>query len=171
MYKYSPAMLCCISLSRSYYAECNFQVASAEAYDKCFIHTVCSDLILSCRWLQFNSSATYDTLAIASMQNAARVENSCHHCIFVYAHDLGTAVGRYAALPGLIESSQWKKQVAGKYDYIYFPQEEIVQTVESVNRYARDTAVCNNTFCTVGFGCKTYGACIAVALGCILRLY
>ena len=92
---------------------------------------------MSYRWLQFNSSATYDTLAIASMQNAARVESSCRHCIFVYAHKLGTAVGRYAALPGLVESSQWKKQVAGKYDYIYFPQEEVVQTVESINRYAR----------------------------------
>ena len=93
-------------------------------------------IVFPYRWLQFNSSATYDTVAIASIQNAARVESSCRHCIFVHTHDLGTAVGRYAALPSLIESSQWKDQVAGKYDYIYFPQEEIVQTVESVNRYA-----------------------------------
>lgn len=87
------------------------------------------------RWLQFNTSATYDTLAIASSKNAAKVQSSCQHCIFVYSHDLGAAAGRYATLKGLADSKQWKEQVVGKYDYMYFPEEEIVQTVESINRY------------------------------------
>lgn len=80
-------------------------------------------------------SATYDTLAIASRDSAAQVENSCKHCIFVHAHHERTAAGRYAALKGLVNSTQWKASVAGKYDYIYFPEEEVVQTVHSVNRY------------------------------------
>ena len=101
-------------------------------------------LRLHCRWLQFNMSANYDTLAIASTDNAARVETTCRHCISVYAHDLGAAVGRYAPLTGLIESSKWRELVPGKYDYIYFPEEEVVQTVESVNRCVADD--CNKNF-------------------------
>lgn len=87
------------------------------------------------RWLHFNMTATYDTVAIASTQNAAQVASSCRHCIFVHTHDLGAAAGRYGTLPGLIKSQQWETLVVGQYDYIYFPEEDIVQTVDSINRW------------------------------------
>ena len=87
-----------------------------------------------CRWLWANASAQYDVLAIASEGQAAQVEQACPHCIYVYAHNLDPVAGRYAALYQLINQVHWQTQIAGKYDYIYFPEEEIVQAVGSINR-------------------------------------
>lgn len=86
------------------------------------------------RWLWANASAQYDTLAIASEGQAAQVEQACPHCVYVYAHSLDPVAGRYAALYQLIHQTRWQTQIAGKYDYIYFPEEEIVQAVSSINR-------------------------------------
>ena len=120
-------------------------------------------LCLHCRWLQFNMSANYDILAIASTDNAARVETTCRHCIFVYAHDLGAAVGRYAPLTGLIESSKWRELVPGKYDYIYFPEEEVVQTVESVNRCVAVSRTSRGKATCAGTVSYVFTVCIAVS--------
>jgi len=81
-----------------------------------------------------NSSTQYDTLAIAPEDQASQVEQACSHCVYVYAHNLDSAAGRYAALYKLIHTVRWQTQMAGKYDYIYFPEEEIVQSVSSINR-------------------------------------
>ena len=91
-------------------------------------------LCTACRWLQHNATANYDVLAIAPRQDASKVEQICKHCIAVYAHELDLAAGRYAALEGLAASSLWQDKVAGKYDYIYFPDEDVVQTVTSINK-------------------------------------
>ena len=53
----------------------------------------------------------------------------------MFGHTLDHVAGRYAVLYELIQAPHWQTQVAGKYDYIYFPEDEIVQTVSSVNRY------------------------------------
>jgi hypothetical protein len=82
-----------------------------------------------------NSSTQYDTLAIAPEDQASQVEQACSHCVYVYAHNLDPAAGRYAALYKLIHTVRWQTQMAGKYDYIYFPEEEIVQSVSSINRF------------------------------------
>ena len=87
-----------------------------------------------CRWLQYNTSANYDVLAITSAQDAPKVVRTCRHCVLVYGHELEPSAGRYAALEGLAASDQWQSKVAGRYDYIYFPDEEVVQAVEAVNR-------------------------------------
>lgn len=86
------------------------------------------------RWFWANSSTQYDTLAIAPEDQASQVEQACSHCVYVYAHTLDPAAGRYAALYKLIHTVRWQTQMAGKYDYIYFPEEEIVQSVSSINR-------------------------------------
>lgn len=98
--------------------------------------TSCSWLLTLawCRWLWANASAQYDVLAIASEGQAAQVEQACPHCIYVYAHTLDPVAGRYAALYQLIHQVHWQTQIAGKYNYIYFPEEEIVQAVGSINR-------------------------------------
>lgn len=86
------------------------------------------------RWLLANSSAQYDMLAITSEDQSQQVKQACQHCVMVFIHTLDPAAGRYAALSQLIRTTQWQVQIAGKYDYIYFPEDEIVQTVGSVNR-------------------------------------
>lgn len=63
------------------------------------------------------------------------VQKACPHCLLVYNHGLDHLAGRYAALYKLIQTNKWQSSVADKYEYIYFPEEEIVQSVESVNRY------------------------------------
>lgn len=135
--------------------------ACAEVY----VQQVC----LHCRWLQFNMSANYDTLAIASTDNAARVETTCRHCIFVYAHDLGAAVGRYAPLTGLVSSSKWRELVPGKYEYIYFPEEEVVQTVESVNRCVADNCVKNCNW--LSHMCRHCILCVSCVHSCQCILF
>ncbi len=90
---------------------------------------------MCCRWLWANSSAQYDTLAIASEDQTQQVQQACQHCIYVFTHSQGPAAGRYAALYQLIHTTRWQVEVAGKYEYIYFPEDEIVQAVDSVNRY------------------------------------
>ena len=90
----------------------------------------------ACRWLRQNATAKYDVLAMASHNHTQQVQKACPHCVMVFGHDLEVTAGRYAALCQLIQTTQWQVQVTGKYEYIYFPEEEIVQTVESVNRYA-----------------------------------
>ena len=64
------------------------------------------------------------------------VQQACPHCVMVFGHDLDVTAGRYAALCQLIRTTQWQVQISGKYDYIYFPEEEIVQAVHAVNRWA-----------------------------------
>ena len=94
------------------------------------------------RWLWGNSSARYDTIAMAAEDEAELVQQACPHCLAVYDHGLDHVAGRYAALYKLIQSNLWQSKVAGKYEYIYFPEDEIVQSVDSVNRYASCCCLC-----------------------------
>lgn len=71
---------------------------------------------------------------MASLNRTQQVEQACPHCVMVFGHELGVTEGRYAALCELIRTTQWQVQISGKYDYIYFPEEEIVQSVQAVNR-------------------------------------
>lgn len=63
------------------------------------------------------------------------VRHACPHCLLVYNHGLDHVAGRYAALNKLTQTDEWRSSVADKYEYLYFPEEEIVQSVGSVNRY------------------------------------
>ena len=73
---------------------------------------------------------------MAADDQAELVQQACPHCLLVYNHGLDHVAGRYAALYELIQTEVWQNKVAGKYQYIYFPEDEIVQSVDSVNRYA-----------------------------------
>lgn len=95
------------------------------------------------RWLLGNSSAAYDVIAMAAADEVELVQKACPHCLLVYNHGLDYVAGRYAALNKLIQTQDWQSSVAGKYEYIYFPEEEIVQTVDSVNRCMPALAVVN----------------------------
>lgn len=92
------------------------------------------------RWLWGNSSALYDTIAMAAEDQAELVQQACPHCLLVYNHGLDPVAGRYAALYKLIQTEVWQSKVASKYQYIYFPEDEIVQSVDSVNRCALNEA-------------------------------
>lgn len=71
---------------------------------------------------------------MAAADEVEMVQKECPHCLLVYNHGLDHVAGRYAALYKLIQTKQWQNKVADKYEYIYFPEEEIVQSVDSVNR-------------------------------------
>ncbi|KAL3156378.1 hypothetical protein ABBQ38_000692 [Trebouxia sp. C0009 RCD-2024] len=86
------------------------------------------------RWLRSHPSAQYDLIAMAAADEVEMVQKECPHCLLVYNHGLDHVAGRYAALYKLIQTKQWQNKVADKYEYIYFPEEEIVQSVDSVNR-------------------------------------
>lgn len=80
---------------------------------------------------------------MAAADEVELVQKACPHCLLVYNHGLDYVAGRYAALNKLIQTQDWQSSVAGKYEYIYFPEEEIVQTVDSVNRCMPALAVVN----------------------------
>lgn len=74
-------------------------------------------------------------IAMAAADEVEAVQQACPHCLLVYNHGLDHVAGRYAALTKLIQTAKWQNSVADKYEHMYFPEEEIVQTVTSINRY------------------------------------
>ena len=72
---------------------------------------------------------------MAAADEAEAVQQACPHCLLVYNHGLDGVAGRYAALNKMVQTAKWQNSVADKYEYMYFPEEEIVQTVDSINRY------------------------------------
>ena len=72
---------------------------------------------------------------MAAADEVEAVQQACPHCLLVYNHGLDHVAGRYAALTNLVQTAKWQNFVADKYEFMYFPEEEIIQTVDSVNRY------------------------------------
>lgn len=99
-------------------------------------HSVTEACFMEHRWLLGNSSAGYDLIAMAAADEVEAVQQACPHCLLVYNHGLDHVAGRYAALTRLVQTAEWQNSVADKYEFMYFPEEEIVQTVDSINRYA-----------------------------------
>lgn len=77
----------------------------------------------------------YDMIAMVANDEAELVQQACPHCLLVYSHGLNHVAGRYAALNKLIQTGAWQRSVADKYEYIYFPEKEVIQCMDSVNRY------------------------------------
>ena len=86
------------------------------------------------RWLHHNSSAKYDTLAVTAQKDVQQVQSACQHCVAVFGHHQAVTTGRYAALHELSQETHWQEEIVEGYDYIYFPEDDIIQTVDSVNR-------------------------------------
>ena len=81
---------------------------------------------------------------MAAAAEVEMVKKACPHCLLVYNHGLDHVAGRYAALYKLTQTIEWHATVDDKYEYIYFPEEEIVQSVESVNRSVPCCDINNN---------------------------
>ena len=58
---------------------------------------------------------------------------TCPHCLFTHRYSSNETVGRYQLLYRLTLTTQWARLVAGKYKYIYFPDEAFVHDVSAMS--------------------------------------
>ena len=52
----------------------------------------------------------------------------------VFEHNLNATAQRFATLYELSQDPRWQEQVEPLYEYMYFPEDDVVQTVDAVNR-------------------------------------
>ena len=93
----------------------------------CLCHEVVPPCL--CRWLQDPASKAWNVVVVApkGMQ-----EVSCPDCLFIHRYDGTVEQGRYQVLYQVMQTAAWDDLVVGKHQYLYFPEEGIIQDVPAI---------------------------------------
>jgi hypothetical protein len=82
-------------------------------------------------WLAHNEKATWDLV----LYSIATLELECSHCLFAEQFPQGSNATRFQLMYNLTQTELWGRRVGQRgYDYVYFPEDDIVQNVDMVNR-------------------------------------
>eukprot|EP00891_Asterochloris_glomerata_P006950 jgi/Astpho2/6950/Aster-01812 len=86
----------------------------------------------TCRWLQDIDTATWDVVLYV---NSSLVVD-CPQCLFMETFDPEQPGSRFTRMWRLTQTHAWQQRVVegGKYEFIYFPEDIIVQSGAMVNR-------------------------------------
>lgn len=58
---------------------------------------------------------------------------NCPHCLFIHLYEGSESVGRYQLLHRVMQTPLWQQMVVNKYQFVYFPDERVVQDVSAIN--------------------------------------
>ncbi|KAL3132101.1 hypothetical protein ABBQ32_008710 [Trebouxia sp. C0010 RCD-2024] len=82
------------------------------------------------RWLRDSTRMSWDLIVVAP----DHVTNiNCPHCLFIHLYEGSETVGRYQLLHRVMQTPLWQQMVVNKYQFVYFPDERVVQDVSAIN--------------------------------------
>ena len=61
---------------------------------------------------------------------------NCPHCLFIHlyeASEVSKRVSRYQLLHQVMQTPMWQQMVVNKYQFVYFPDERVVQDVSAID--------------------------------------
>ena len=86
--------------------------------------------VLHCSWLQHSGTQPWNVIVVAPTDMD---QVTCPHCLFIHRFDPEMHQGRYGLLYELMQTEQWAQLVADRHQYLYFPEEGVVQDVSTIN--------------------------------------
>lgn len=58
---------------------------------------------------------------------------NCPHCLFTHLYKASEGFGRYQLLHRVMRTPLWQQMAVNKYQFVYFPDEKVVQDVSAIN--------------------------------------
>ena len=57
---------------------------------------------------------------------------NCPHCLFIHRYNAFQSAARYRLLNQLMHTPLWQQLVVNKHQFVYFPDERVVQDVSAI---------------------------------------
>ncbi|KAL3156457.1 hypothetical protein ABBQ38_000762 [Trebouxia sp. C0009 RCD-2024] len=58
---------------------------------------------------------------------------NCPHCLFIHRYEASEGIGRYQLLHQVMQTPLWQKMADNQYQFVYFPDERVVQDVSAIH--------------------------------------
>ncbi|KAL3132160.1 hypothetical protein ABBQ32_008768 [Trebouxia sp. C0010 RCD-2024] len=81
-------------------------------------------------WLRDSAKMSWGLIVVAPNH---LTNINCPHCLFIHCYEASEDVGRYQLLHQVMQTTLWQQMAENQYQFLYFPDERVVQDVSAIN--------------------------------------